>query len=227
MKKALLGFVSLVLLFTMSFGLTLNVKADAPSVYYFSDDYYVSSFISQIISNTSLSSTDIDYYTWNDDFRMRFENYYDDFDDIEDAFVIFELLNGFENLFYRNNVYFTDELEDVFETLKDNGCYIMFICDTDEILYEGYNYFLDYVDFHIITSCKQHIVLNFFYNLEYNYGVPPTCVSLIFNYQILQCFGGYSAFKSHYLIPYINTRYYNDLSNMTQAEALTYNVVDM
>ena len=109
MKKLLLSCITF-LLFVISFS-GIKVKADTPSVYYFSDDYYVSSFIGQIISNTSLTSDDIEYHHWDDDFRERLELYYDEFDDIEDAFVIFELTNGFEHLFYRNNVYFTDELD--------------------------------------------------------------------------------------------------------------------
>ncbi len=226
MKKGVLCLLSMISLFVVSF-LSINVKADTPSVYYFSDDYNVSSFIGQIINNTSLTSNDIEYYHWETDFRTEFEYYYDDFDDINDSFVIFELLNGFESYYNRNNVFFTDELEDVFETLKYNGCYIMFICATDELIYESDNDFLDYVDFHVITSSKHHMILNFFYYLENNYGNPPSSVSLIFNYQFLQNFGGYSYFKSYYLIPYINTRYYNDLSTMTQAEALTYNGVDI
>lgn len=228
MKKVLISVLSFCFVFVLNLICEVNVKADVPPappvgnqiVYYFSDNYDSPSFIDEIMTNTSLDSDNIEYCYWGERFYENFENYYNEFGNIEEAFVIFELTYGIENILYYNNLYFTDELEDVFATLKNNGCYIMFICATDELIYQSHNDFLDYVDFHIITSSYFHSIINIFYHLEQNYGNPPSDASLIFNYQFLISCGGYYNFKRFYLIPYINSRYYDDLRSMSQAEAL-------
>lgn len=65
------------------------------------------------------------------------------------SFIIFEIRDGFLDLWVD---YDSGQLEDMFSTLKGQGCRIMFICGTEEARFYEYNDFLQYVDIHINTD---------------------------------------------------------------------------
>lgn len=72
--------------------------------------------------------------------------------DISNAYVIFELLREFPMTVIPESgetFVITDELAAIFEALKAHNCRIMFVCGTDEGRFYNHTEFLDYVDIHV------------------------------------------------------------------------------
>ena len=230
MKKALILFLTIC---SISFILssTIKTKADVMPIVYITDNSNCNSFKSQIISNTNYTTTDITMYDWSSSFYSYFSTNYSTLYNVEESYVIFEISHGFDEYIVNNNTYFTDELYDLFEEMKNNDCLILFISGTDESKYYSQNDFLDFVDFHIITDTKHVFIMNMFYELEQHNGLPPIGVDVTFSYDLLYFFGGYyddnnaippkMGFRNKYLLPYVNSRFEDlILNNYTQAEAL-------
>lgn len=227
MKKIII----FILLLTFGFSISqyhFKVKADTPIVYYVSDNPSCSTFKSQLMTTTGLSNNEIVLYDWSIVDSIVFD-FFDDVDTIEDAIIIFEITKDFIDPIY--NFYYStplvDTLYDIFYTLKENGCSIIFISAADEVRYESRNDFLDYVDFHIMTNLRVNFFMNVLYRSELlNNTSPLEDIGLIFSNDFMQFYGGYSRFITIYLVPYICSRYDDDIINgYTQAESLNNNNV--
>ncbi len=80
--------------------------------------------------------------------------------ELTDAYIIFEVTEGFHSNTYYNGKIDTEILDEIFSVLKDNGCYIMFICNVDETRFYSCTNFLSYVDVHINTDMLTIFVMN-------------------------------------------------------------------
>ncbi len=177
MKKILTkAFVLPILIFMLAFSSFIaphsftKVYADDenPSkvLYYFSDDAHCSNYRARLLSGQIVDSCNL--YNWStyDHFEDAFSIYQQDINwtSITNAYVIFEMNKGFVgNLdMMANTVIFPNTLKYYFSMLKEQGCHIMFVCGTEEALFENCNSFLDYVDIHINTDIFNLLVYNVF-----------------------------------------------------------------
>ena len=211
--KKVLGFLLTYLVFLL-FMLT-NVFASSQSgktVYYITDNNNCSSISNQIISNCNLASNNFHLIDCSIDFMNEFNNNYNEIYNLNESYIIFEMTDDFTLNEYNQNEKFIDILYKLFKQFKNNGNYVMFISNTDEMLYKNHNDFLDYVDFHIITDTLTHFILNTVYYLEQNYSNPPQNVNILYNKDFIYETYGYQNFLHRFLIPYINTRYYTYLN---------------
>lgn len=110
------------------------------------------------------------YYKDTEVFCSVFMNEFsaDEFSDVEDAYVIFEIQYGMD--------YWLSEegcvLYDVFNYFDENNCKIMFVCGTDESRFYNQNDFLNFVDIHINTDLFTTFFTNFFVDVQSAYGEP-------------------------------------------------------
>lgn len=207
----------------------MNVSADSPNIYYFSDTPNCHNVVNLLINNTPLTINDICLVEMQPDADeyMNYDIY--NYLDLEDKIIIFEVAKGFSyEIDYGTGDTFPQKLEFVFSYWKENDCQIMFISGTDETKYLDYNDFLDYVDFHIILDVKHVFMMNVFYYVEQRFGTIPQNFDLLFdNLFVENLFGninGNTILKHDYIIPYIRSRYRNDILNgYTNADALTNN----
>lgn len=104
------------------------------------------------------------YYVEYSYFYDRFINAFlaEEFSDVEDAYVIFELRHGIENWISLSGC----SLYSVFSHFNARNCKIMLICGTDELKFYKQNSFLDFVDIHINTDLLTTFLSNIFYNVE-------------------------------------------------------------
>lgn len=217
MKKilSLLHCLGLICLFFV--GLNVTVSADSPYVYYFSDSLQCYNTRDSLVSNTPLTYNDIHLEDWLNDFDNEFDSNIYGYNNLEDVIIIFEKSSGFERKTDNNTGNLMPEkLETVFANWKDNGCYIMFICGTDEARYLSHNDFLDHVDFHIILDVRTNFIMNAFYRLEQDCGSIPAYYDLLFDSFFADTFNPYGINKMYneFVKPYIRTRYYNDIVNL-------------
>ena len=222
MKKVLNLLHCIVLIALFLVGLNATVSADSAYVYYFSDSLQCYTIRNSLVSNTTLTYNDVCLLDWSNDFDDYFNNNISVYDELEDVIIIFEMANGFERQTDDNTVdLMPEKLETVFENWKNNGCYIMFICGTDEVRYLNYNDFLDYVDFHIILDIRTNFIMSAFYYLEQDCGLIPEDYDLLFDYLFVNTYGptGRAYLKAEFLIPYIRSRYYNDIVNLHYTNA--------
>ena len=217
MKKILSFLHCLVLIALFFVGLNATVSADSAYVYYFSDSLQCYNTRYSLVSNTPLTYNDIHLEDWSDDFDDYFDNNIAYYDELEDIIIIFEMANGFERQTDNNTGNLMPEkLETVFANWKDNGCYIMFICGTDEARYLNHNGFLDYVDFHIILDVRTNFIMNAFYYLEQDCGSIPNYYDLLFDNFFVNTYGPNAIvkFRKEFINPYVRSRYYNDIVNL-------------
>ncbi len=222
MKRILSLLHCLVLIGLFIVGLNVTVSADSPYVYYFSDSLQCYNTRYSLVSNTPLTYNDIHLEDWLYDFDNQFDSNISGFNDLEDVIIIFEMANGFKHETDDNTGdLMPEKLETVFANWKDNGCYIMFICGTDEARYLNYNGFLDYVDFHIILDVRTNFIMSAFYYLEQDCGLIPNYYDLLFDSFFVNTYGptGRDYLKHEFLIPYIRSRYYNDIVNLHSTNA--------
>ncbi|MDE7164266.1 MAG: hypothetical protein K2O04_02430 [Clostridiales bacterium] len=141
------------------------------------------------------------------DFEYQFlQMYYgDEFDDIDDSLVIFEIRKGLSVSYAPVDVIrFTDILEEVFAMLKGNGCEIMLVLGTDEeriIGSECYNgiCFLDYVDFHFNTDVFYCLVDTMFQYIE---NIQVNNVAFMLDHCLSEDW-----FIEYWLIPFVREYY--------------------
>lgn len=140
-------------------------------VYYFSDYSGSVTFAQDLIDNGITGSIKLFNYS-HDVFQATVRNKYEagKYDYIECAPVIFEMRYGFDNETV-SDYNFALFLKDFFETLKFRECRIMFVCGTDEQLFESnadYTEFLDYVDIHVNTDKMSLFLSTIFFNAADN-----------------------------------------------------------
>lgn len=142
---------------------------DFDTVYYFSDNPQSVNYRQDILSAGPIETCQL-YY----EFGNTWEKYYpylenlNAFGDIENAYVIFEMSKGLPGAVEGDGkTPFTDRLNSLFRDLKSRNCKIMFVCGTDEALFDDgeHNEFLSYVDIHVNTDIWYLFYSNIFYNI--------------------------------------------------------------
>lgn len=209
---------------------------DAPHLYYFSDTAHASSYCSRLSSS---SASIINSYTllpedtpsWNE-FIEFIEIYYaaESYTQIRNAYVIFEMNGGLPrqtddpSTSDEANPLFVSILSDMFAYWKEQGCQIMFICSTPEVLYYNYNSFLDYVDIHVNTCGLEQFFLNVFYRVYLDCGSTNEIRNCTFifdaNLSSGMVGGTYQNcwFFRDYFMPYIRSIYESDIKNRDDGE---------
>lgn len=82
---------------------------------------------------------------------------------LNNAYVIVEINKMIPgNTFSDTNETWFNQLRDLFREMKSNGCNIMFVCGTEETLFEDCTDFLDYVDIHVNTDTFSLFLINIF-----------------------------------------------------------------
>lgn len=186
MKKTRKSVIALFLTFALMAGcmLTLfglptgarNALPDRPedidSFYYLSDDPQSSTRYQNLLSVIPAGH----YYYFgdsnNNNATVRVANYMGiegtcAYQNISDAYVIFELKSEFPIEITDGTVTLPEMLETIFNTMRGNNCKIMFISNTDEALYamNEQNAFLDYVYIHVNTDTWYTFFSNVFYRI--------------------------------------------------------------
>lgn len=170
------------------------------TLYYFSDDSHCINYKTQLVNFNIVDVCVL--YNWSDESRYRFfedayfENYdYIDWNNMQNAYIIFEMNTGFrENQdLQAGDTVFPLVLEDLFSYLKSQGCHIMFICGTDESLFENYNHFLTYVDIHINTDIFSSFMIQIFESIIDNGSERFGNVTFILD----ESFGGLSGISEN------------------------------
>ncbi len=158
------------------------------SIYYFTDnaesELYVNLFMREMVDIYSQMHTVFNGFYWydleskgtqsDDDyvparFGSSMYDFYDyelwggahDYSSLYNSLVIFETRKLFPIQVPTVSGYVvTDYLKQIFSVLHNNGCKIMFVCGTDEHLYESYdhNSFLEYVDIHVNTDIYSYFM---------------------------------------------------------------------
>lgn len=139
------------------------------TVYYISDNPESKAYQQAILDSNAVSNCILKQYEpskfWDEVTLLL--NGGEFFADIRDAYVIFEMESGFKREIVESGETPTEIslLDSLFQTLKQRGCKIMFICGTDEMCFRvnNYNSFLDYVDIHVNTDIWQLFIGNVFY----------------------------------------------------------------
>lgn len=139
---------------------------DYDQLYWFTDNSSSQTYFQQLVS--AFPQIDMDMYCEEYDFYEHFINAFmaNEFSDVEDAYVIFELRNGITT---EQAGIFT-LLYNVFEYFKGKDCKIMFICGTEELKFYKQNGFLDFVDIHINTDLLTVFLSSIFYKVQSDYG---------------------------------------------------------
>lgn len=153
---------------------------DGAPVYYFSDATYSSAYAQRLEQD----GIDVTLYAFTDlgDYESRLRVMLDAGDlDLRGAYVIFELTSALfagdpltELLFFTVNESGEKEpgwLEELFIRFREMGCeQIMFVCDTDEKLFEAYSDCLERVDVHVNTDIWYVFISNVFYRIVQELG---------------------------------------------------------
>lgn len=228
MRKIIIKtFVLPILVFTLAFYAVVAqssfLKASAigeerKTLYYFSDDSHCFNYANRLFSEGIVDVYEL--YNWSDrdrytDFEDAYtQNYYDiDWDDMIDAYVIFEMNTGFRGNADRllGEPIFPETLENLFRILKRQGCHIMFICGTEESMFENCNDFLAYVDIHVNTDLTNLFLMNVFM-YAFDIASPLENVTFVLD----ESFGGLELidnnwFFTEWLQPYLVCTYLEDM----------------
>lgn len=165
-NKKVFSVISVILMLAVGFSFfslqnddTLKAYADDfDTVYYFSDNPDSYTYCSQLPDdeinlNVVLRCVDSYQESYFDYIQSTYNmNLYST---IENQRVIFEVSNDYFSMELEDDetwagyLYFSSFLDDIFSTMKDNGCKIMFICSIAEELWKNQNSFLNNVDFHL------------------------------------------------------------------------------
>lgn len=186
MKKTRKSVIALFLTFALMagcmlplFGLPIGARdalpdrpEDIDSFYYLSDDPQSSTRYQNLLSVIPAGH----YYYFgdsnNNNATVRVANYMGiegtcAYQNISDAYVIFELKSEFPIEITDGTVTLPEMLETIFNTMRGNNCKIMFISNTDEALYamNEQNAFLDYVYIHVNTDTWYTFFSNILYRI--------------------------------------------------------------
>ena len=136
-------------------------------LYWFSDNSGSQTYLQQL----ALAFPQIDmemYYKAPEIFHERFmlDFLADEFSDVANAYVIFELRSGIYDWVSIAGC----ALYDVFSYFDGKDCKIMFINGTEELKFYKQNDFLDFVDIHINTDLLTVFLSSLFYKVENDYG---------------------------------------------------------
>ncbi len=136
-------------------------------LYWFSDNSSSQTYFQQLVS----AFPQINMQMYYKDYSVFYENFMIDFlsnefSDVEDAYIIFELRNGIDSWVSIAEC----SLYNVFENFKGNDCKIMFICGTDELRFYNQNDFLEFVDIHINTDLLTIFLSSIFYKVQSDYN---------------------------------------------------------
>lgn len=195
-----------------------NPPSEPPfsSFYYFSDSGSCQSYYNSFTSAQNYTESGL--YDWcskhyedyenirnAEFFESQLRDYYDsnDWKDVDDAYVVFEMKYGFSQdcldqlntstnfPFLNNTPLLTTILKNIFSAMKENGCEIMFVCGTDEVYFidNNRNEFLDFVDIHVNTDIFYTFFSTICYFITHPDGLgtedqPPENITLIFNANI-------------------------------------------
>lgn len=178
------------------------------SFYYFSDNadagLYFNGFMTEIIYTYGIEAANCFRYDLckNNDIYDTFKDYLKDgvFSNIGDAFIVFEMTTILKVQCYERETPFIEDLRDVFEAWHDNGCKIMFICNTDESRFKQFNELLDYVDIHINTDLMTLLMYHVIGEILDNNDDNMNGVTFIIN-------EGADYIVKEYLVPYFRFRY--------------------
>lgn len=145
-----------------------KASADDPEVYtsfyYFSDNpdctTYYNGFMGAILDDYNMPTANRYLYNWSgngvDYYKGRLNSYFNSsaYVTISNAFIVFEISAGFPKQDPSEEIIIPAVLNSIFTSMHNQGCKIMFICDSDESTFSlnNYNAFLSKVDIHINTD---------------------------------------------------------------------------
>lgn len=194
------------------------------TLYYFSDNVDSLDYKEMFLELELVDSVELTYYEHATFINYIRETFYEGelYEQIENAYVIFEVDDLLKEEIVSTTVTFSDILFDIFYTMKENNCKIMFICGTDETRFERYskNAFLDYVDIHINKDIYTIFLWNIFHNMEDECGgsMISNCTFILgenISENVLQgC--QYNIFFNEYFLPYISERFSGACTNASQ-----------
>ena len=170
-NKKVFSIISVILMLAVGFSFfslqnddTLKAYADDfDTVYYFSDNADSASYCAQLVNNSIIDNVVHRYVSGGENsYKAYLLNQVNMalYGIIENQYVIFEVSNDYfydiqdgQNVAEVWGTYssFGAFLDDIFSTMKDNGCKIMFICAIAEELWGSQSSFLYNVDMHV--SC--------------------------------------------------------------------------
>ena len=191
-----------------------NPADDDPyeKLYYFSDYDQCLNFRNGVlysyIGNSGLTAADVVLNYWpyvseTNNFWTQFSSFLltTQLTQLGKSFIIFEIRDGFRKGSVAGDI---AVLEDMFSTLKGQGCRIMFICGTEEARFYEYTDFLQDVDIHINTDLITPYVDNALRTMEETFqeDYVSNCAILLNS--------NASSIIEEYLIPYF--RYWGELS---------------
>ena len=201
-----------------------NPADDDPyeKLYYFSDYDQCLNFRNGVlysyIGNSGLTAADVVLNYWpyvseTNNFWTQFSSFIltTQLTQLGKSFIIFEIRDGFRKGIAPDSVAGDIALlEDMFSTLKGQGCRIMFICGTDETILNEYYDFLLFVDIHIKTDIITSYVDNALRIMEATFQEEyvSSCAILLNS--------NASSIIEEYLIPYF--RYWGNLSALEYPE---------
>ena len=135
-------------------------------LYWFSDNSNSQTYFQQLV--LAFPQIDMEMYCEEYDFYEHFINAFmaNEFSDVANAYVIFELRNGINDWVTISGC----ALYDVFSYFDSKDCKIMFINGTEELKFYKQNNFLDFVDIHINTDLLTVFLSSLFYKVETDYG---------------------------------------------------------
>ena len=205
---------------TLSTSRTNTQIQDCDTLYFFSDQSQHIAFCQSLQSDGLIN--DYVFYNWENETLRQLEDYYDSsaYTTLQNDYVVFELADAIvSQIDNPNNDYdlLTDLLLEMFSTMKENGCQIMFICGKDEAMFLNHNEFLDYVDIHINTDILDIFIMNVFYRMvQANDGEMKleNCTFFLdanFSQNIQQGYKN-SWFFYAYFIPYFRSVYRTEIT---------------
>ena len=167
-NKKVFSVISVILMLAVGFSFfslqnddTLKAYADDfDTVYYFSDNADSASYCAQLVNNSIIDNVVHRYVSGGENsYKAYLLNQVNMalYGIIENQYVIFEVSNDYFSMELEDDetwagyLYFSSFLDDIFSTMKDNGCKIMFICAIAEELWGSQSSFLYNVDMHV--SC--------------------------------------------------------------------------
>ncbi len=170
-NKKVFSVISVILMLAVGFSFfslqnddTLKAYADDfDTIYYFSDNADSASYCAQLVNNSIIDNVVRRYVSGGENSYKTYllnQGNMALYGIIENQYVIFEVSNDYfydiQNGQKVAEVWGTYSsfgafLDDIFSTMKDNGCKIMFICSIEEALWKNQSSFLDNVDMHV--SC--------------------------------------------------------------------------